>query len=562
MNQASPNFADKRTIVIVGGVAGGASAAARARRCNEAAEIIMFEKDSFVSFANCGLPYHIGDEIAERDKLLVATPELFQKRFRIQAKTRHEVLSIDQANKSVRVKNLETGEEFDQSYDKLILSPGAAPIVPPIEGVKSENVFTLRNIEDMDQIKQKLMHGLQNKTVKRAVIVGAGFIGLEMVEQLHHLGLDVSLVELAPQVLPPLDVEMAKLIENELLRHGIKLNLGDGIAGLDVEDNRAVGVKLNSGKVIETDLVILGIGVRPNNGLAKDIGLDIGQTGGIKVNSYMQTSNPDIYAVGDVSEYEHALLGETMRVPLAGPANRAGRIAGEHAATDHSPAMGAVKGTAIVRVFELTAGMTGLSEKMADRYNRNAKFVIIQAGHHAGYFPGAKSITLKLIYDPDTSLVLGAQAIGAAGVDKRIDVIATALKFKATIQDLTELDLAYAPPFGSAKDAIHIAAYAAQNDLSGLAPMIAPDTDLTDKQVVDVRTFKEQEALAAVPGAHLIEVDQLRDHIDKLDPMKPTVVICHSAKRGHVGTRILLGHGFQEVSNLTGGMSIRKLYGD
>ncbi|MEZ6047421.1 MAG: FAD-dependent oxidoreductase [Planctomycetaceae bacterium] len=560
MTQPSPNFADTRKIVIVGGVAGGASAAARARRCNETAEIIMFEKDRYVSFANCGLPYHIGDEIEDREKLLVATPELFQKRFQIQAKTRHEVLSIDKAHKSVRVKNLDTGEEFDQAYDKLILSPGAAPIVPPIEGVHSENVFSLRNIEDMDRIKQKLTSGLADKSIKRAVVVGAGFIGLEMVEQLHHLGIEVSLVELAPQVLPPLDVEMAKLIEQELTRHNIKLHLGDGIAGLELSGNCAVGVKLNSGNVIATDIVILGIGVRPNNGLAKEIDLGIGATGGIQVNEYMQTTDPDIYAVGDVAEYEHALLGESMRIPLAGPANRAGRIAGEHAATDNSPAMGAVMGTAIVRVFELGAGMTGLSEKLAARYNRSAKAVIIQAGHHAGYFPGARSITLKLVYDPTTGLVLGAQAVGAEGIDKRIDVIATALKFKATVEDLTELDLAYAPPYGSAKDPVHIAAYAAQNDLRGLAPIIAPDADLSGKQVVDVRTAKEQEKFPEVAGAHKIEVDVLRDHLNELDPTQPTVVICHSAKRGHVGTRILMGHGFKDVSNLTGGMSIRKLY--
>ncbi|QDU79679.1 Coenzyme A disulfide reductase [Polystyrenella longa] len=559
MNNSKSASTAKRTIVIVGGVAGGASAAARARRCNEAADIIMFEKDRYVSFANCGLPYHIGGEIDERDKLLVATPELFEKRFRIDARTRHEVLSIDQEAKSVQVKNLESGEEFAQDYDRLILSPGASPIIPPIEGSKAKNVFSLRNIEDMDRINQGLSSESSTRDVKQAVVVGAGFIGLEMVEQLHRLGIKVSLVELAPQVLPPLDREMARLIEEELERHEIQLHLGDGIQGLKVEGDRAVGVTLDSGMTIDTDLVIMCIGVKPNTQLAKQAGLEIGETGGIKINEYLQTSDPNIYAVGDAVEYEHAILEKSMRVALAGPANRAGRIAGEHAATDQSPSMAAVMGTAIVRVFDLGAALTGLSEKMAAKFNRRAKSVIVQAGHHSGYFPGAKTITLKLIYEPETGVVLGAQAIGAAGIDKRIDVIATAMKFKATVEDLTELDLSYAPPYGSAKDPVHLAAFTAQNDLRGFAPIVAYDADLAGKQIVDVRTLKEQEKLPPVPGAYQIEVDELREHLDELDPEQPTVVICHSAKRAHVGTRILLGHGFKEVSNLTGGMSIRRL---
>lgn len=559
MSQVSPQFSDDRTIVIVGGVAGGASAAARARRCNEGASIIMFEKDRYVSFANCGLPYHVGEEIEEREKLIVTTPELFADRFNIDARPRHQVTSIDRANKTVLVKNLETEDVFVQAYDQLILAPGASPIVPSnLPAV--ENVFTLRNIEDMDQIKQTIDSGLLSGEMKRAVVVGAGFIGLEMVEQLDRRGIYVALVEKDEQVLPPLDFEMAKLIEQELKRHSIELHMGNGIRGIKTEGYRATGVELDNGEVVPADIVILGIGVRPNTELAKACDLELGEMGGIKVNEFMQTSDPSIYAVGDAVEYQHGVLDIAMRVALAGPANRAGRVAGEHAATGNSPAMGPVYGTAIVRVYELGAASTGLSEKLAKRMNRKAKAVIIQGGSHSGYFPGAKPLTLKLVYDPDNGRVLGAQAIGAAGIDKRIDVIATALRFQATVDDLTDLDLAYAPPYGSAKDPVHIAAFAAQNDLRGFSPIVPPNFDLVNKQIVDVRTPQEHEKLPPVGGAVNIEVDNLRDQLRELDPEKPTVVICHSAKRGHIAARILLGHGFSDVSNLTGGMSIRRLY--
>lgn len=549
----------KRTIVIVGGVAGGASAAARARRCNEEAEIILYEKDEHVSFANCGLPYHIGDEIEDRSKLLVATPELFEKRFRIQVRTFHEVLSIDRGAQTVKVKNVQTGEEFEQNYDRLILSPGASPIVPPIEELKgpdaARNVMTLRNMEDMDRIKNWIT---QNHP-RKAVVVGAGFIGLEMVEQLHRIGMMVSLVELAPQVLPPLDPEMAKLVERELHRHDIDLHLGNGIQGLEVENGLATHVRLDQGESLPADLVILGIGVRPNTALATGANLIIGKTGGIYVNEFMQTNDPLIYAVGDVAEYKHGVLNSSMRIPLAGPANKAGRIAGTHAATDQAPSMPNAYGTAIVRVFELSAGLTGLSAGFANRFDQTVKEVIIQAGHHAGYFPGSQNLTLKLLYDPDTGKVMGAQAVGGEGVDKRIDVIATALQMGATVEDLTGLDLSYAPPFGSAKDPLHMAAFAAQNDLNGFVPVLPHDAELDGYQVVDVRNPPEWEKLPPVSNAILIPLDELRDQLEQLDPQKPTVTICHSAKRAHVAARILIGKGFKQVYNLTGGMSIRSL---
>ncbi len=542
-------------IVIVGGVAGGASAATRARRMNEHAQIIMLEKDRYVSFANCGLPYYLGGEITDREKLLVAKPELFINRFNMDVRTRHEATAIDRARKVVAVLNHETGEAFELPYDKLILAPGASPIVPPIEGVKSPNVFTLRNVEDTDAIENYL----KTNQPKRAVIVGAGFIGLEMVEQLHGLGTQTTLVELVDQVLPPLDPEMAHLLEAELERHHVTLHLGDGISAIGTKDGRADSVVLNSGKRIDTDLVILGVGVRPNVALAKAAGLSLGATGGVAINEYAQTSDPDIYAAGDVAEYVYGPTGQSMRVPLAGPANRSGRIAGEHAATGSSQPLTPVQGTAIARVFGLAAGMTGLSRKLADKLNRHARSVVIAANQHAGYYPGAKQLWLKLIYEPGTGKVLGAQAVGADGIDKRMDVIATAMRFGATVRDLTGLDLAYAPPFGSAKDPVHMAAFAACNQIDGLVDVIDPEAELVGKQVVDVRTHAEVKRQPVPDAEHVIHIpiDELRSRVGELDKTLPTVAVCASGLRGYVAARILSQHGFDNVTNLTGGVGMR-----
>ena len=543
-------------IVIVGGVAGGASAATRARRMNERAEIIMLEKDDHVSFANCGLPYYIGGEIQNRAKLLVATPELFAKRFRIEVRTRHEVRAIDRAAKTVTVHDRNQDSEYPLSYDKLILAPGAAPLVPPLPGADAPNVYTLRNLVDADRINE----AAKAMTSRQAVVVGAGFIGLEMVEQLVGLGFQVSLAELQPQVLPLMDAEMVQPLADELRERGVRLVLGDGIQRMVLDDSgRAAGIELASGQRIEGGMVILGLGVRPQTRLAQEAGLEIGAGGGIATNRYMQTTDPDIYAVGDAAEYRFGVTGTPLRVALAGPANRAGRLAGEHAATGTGHPIADVFGTAIVRVFRQTAACTGLTVKLANRLKLPARSVVIVAGSHAGYYPGAALITLKLTYDPHSGRVLGAQAVGRDGIDKRIDVIATALAMKATVWDLAGLDLAYAPPFGSAKDPIHQAAFAACNELAGLEAFAEPNSDLSACQVIDVRTAAEvaQRPLAQVPNVIAIPVDELRDRLHELDANADTVVACGVGMRGHVASRILRQHGFTRVRNLTGGAELR-----
>ena len=542
-------------IVIVGGVAGGASAATRARRMNEDAQIVMLEKDRHVSFANCGLPYYLGGEIKDREKLLVAKPELFEKRFGIDVRVRQEVTAINRPRKVVTVLNHEDGATYELEYDKLILAPGASPVVPPIEGVDAGNVFTLRNVEDVDRVKGYL----DTSKPKRAVVVGAGFIGLEMVEQLEGLGIQTHLVELMDQVLPPLDREMAQLLKVELESRGVALHLGDGIKSVRATDGRADGVELSSGTMIEADVVIMGVGVRPNTGLAVDADLKLGDTRGIAADEFGRTEDADIYAVGDAAEYVYGPTGAQMRVPLAGPANRAGRIAGEHAATGKAHAQTPVNGTAIARVFGLTAGMTGLSRKQAERVGQPAVSVTIMANHHVGYYPGAKQMVLKLVYEPGTGKVLGAQAVGAAGIDKRIDVIATAMRFGATVRDLAGLDLTYAPPFGAAKDPIHMAAFTASNELDGHVKVLDPDADLSGMQVLDVRSAGEI-AKTPFPGAGgtiAIPVDELRDRIGELDPTRPTAVTCASGLRSYVACRVLMQRGFGEVYNLSGGATMR-----
>lgn len=549
----------KLKIVIVGGVAGGASAATRARRCNEHADIILLEKDEFVSFANCGMPYHIGGEIPDRGKLLVATKELLERRFRLDVRTQSEAVRIDREAKTVIVRRVSDGTEYAQPYDKLILSPGAAPFVPTMDGTDAKGVFTLRNIADMDSIRAAVDQAPPAE--RRAVVIGAGFIGLEMVEQLVGRGFAVSVAELLNQVLPPMDLEMVAPLQDDMRSRGVTLEFGSGIRCImkDAAGN-ATGVELQNGKTLSGSLIILGMGVRPNTKLAIEAGLEIGKTGGISTNSYCQSSDPDIYAVGDAAEYLTAPLGLAMRVALAGPANRAGRLAGQHAATGTASASAPVLGTAIVRVFEYAAGMTGLSAKAATRAGLKFRCVTVVAGQHAGYFPGATPITLKLIYAADDGHVLGAQAIGKDGIDKRIDVIATAMAFNATVRDLAGLDLSYAPPYGSAKDPVHHAAFAACNQLDGLGDLLDPDADLSGYQVVDVRTAAEiaKAPLTGCPTVIAIPVDELRDRLHELDASKPTVVSCGVGVRGHVAQRILKQHGFASVANLSGGATLRR----
>ncbi len=518
-------------IVIVGGVAGGATAAARARRCNATAEITILEKGPAVSFANCGLPYHVGGEIAERKKLLVATPELFRNRFQVEVKTGCEVQSIDRAAQTVTAVDLASGNSFTLPYDRLILSTGSEPIKPPFMQTTATNVFQLWTLPDMDRV----MECIHKTSPKKAVVVGAGFVGLEVVEQLVRIGIQVTLIERGEHVLKPLDDEMACMVENELARHHVSMALGAGVERLVMEDGRAVAVELSGGQRIECDLIIVGAGVRSRVELAQAAGLTIGKSGGVAVNEFMQTNDPLIYAVGDMTEVPHGVLAGPQRVPLAGPANRAGRVAGAHAATGHSHPAGKVLGTAIVRVFDLVAASTGLNERSCIAHSIDYHVATIQANDHAGYFPGAKELTIKLLYAPGDGRVLGAQVVGGPGVDKRIDVIATLMHFRGTVHDLAQVDLAYAPPFGSAKDPVHMAAFVAQNDLSGYPSLMPTASELSGYQVVDVRNAGEIERLPSVPGARHIPIDELGKRWSELDAHKPTVVVCHSGKRAHIG---------------------------
>lgn len=541
-------------ILIVGGVAGGASAATRARRMNEQARIIMLEKDAYVSFANCGLPYHLGGVIQDRAKLLVAKPEMFKKRFNIEVRIRHEALAIDRTKKSVRIRDHVAGTEYDEPYDKLILAPGAAPLIPDVPGVRAQGVHSLRNIEDMDRILAQL------PSVKKVAVVGAGFIGLEVAEQLKERGLDVTLVEKIGQVLPPLDTEMAEPLRRELLRHGIRLISGSGFSAIRETAGKATGVVLEDGVTVEADLIILGLGVRPYNQLAVAAGLGVGPTGGILTDEYQRTADLDIYAVGDAAEYLLGTTGLRGRVPLAGIANRTGRLVGEHAATGKSAVAPAAWGTAIIKVFGLGAGIAGDSLKSALKRGLNARAVHITANHHASYYPGAKSFTLKLVYQAGTGCILGAQAVGGAGIDKRLDVIASFLHFGGTVRDLAQVDLAYAPPFGSAKDPLHMAAFAAMNDLDGLAPILQPDVDFSTYQVVDLREADERAELKLIGAdhAHNIPLNTLRERLGELDKTKPTAVVCHSGLRAHIGTRLLREHGFNAF-NVSGATYVRDL---
>ncbi len=538
-------------ILIVGGVAGGASAATRARRMNENAEIAIFEAGEHVSFANCGLPYYIGGEIVDRKKLLLATPPYFKNTFNIDVRTSHEVLRIDRPNKRIEVLDRGTGQQTWERYDKLILSPGASPIVPKWEGVHSSNVFSLRDVPDRDRIKSFV----EQRKPSNEVVVGAGYIGLEMVEALVERAIDVTVVEQQAQVLPLLDAEIARGMEAAMRKRGVKLHLGQTLEQLSVRDGQVTAVRLANGLEVPADLVLLSMGVRPNVKLAVDAGLTIGSSGGIAVNEYSQTNDPDIYAVGDAAEVMHAVYERNVRIPLAGPANRNGRQAGEHAATGRSPRTTPVLGTAIVGLFGKAAANTGLTVRAAKQAGYNVGWSYAIRGDHAGYYPGAEQMILKLVYERGTRRVLGAQAVGGRGVDKRIDVVATALHFHATIDDLAGLDLAYAPQFGSAKDPLHIAAFVACNEEDGL-DRLSPAGELpTDGQMLDVRTEHEY-AAGALPGAVNIPLHTLRGRLDELDRDKPVYVYCGVGQRAHSAVRILMQNGFGEVWNIAGGVTL------
>jgi NADPH-dependent 2,4-dienoyl-CoA reductase/sulfur reductase-like enzyme/rhodanese-related sulfurtransferase len=541
-------------LVIVGGVAGGASAAARARRLCEDCEITIFERGPHVSFANCGLPYFVGGEIAQPDALLVQTPENLRARFNLDVRTRTEVLTIDRFSRQVRVRDLVTDQESAQPYDALILSTGAAPLKPPIPGIAREGHFTVRSIPDV----QRIMNWTRDCKACRAVIVGGGYIGLEMAEQLtRHGGLAVSVVDCLPQVMAPLDPEMAAWLHGELRANGVELHLGDPVAAFETpqsnEQARASVVVLKSGKRLPADTVILGLGVRPETNLARAAGLELGQLGGIRVNPHLQTSDPNIWAVGDAIEVRDAVIGQWALIPLAGPANRQGRIAADNIFGRPSRYEG-TWGTAILRLFNLTAGCTGASEKTLRKAGLPHLALHLHPNSHAGYYPGAERIALKILFAPDTGRLLGAQALGHEGIDKRIDVLATALKAGMTVHDLAELELAYAPPYGSAKDPINLAGMAAQNVLAGdvqLAQwnevsMLNPD----QTALLDVRRADER-AEGFIPGSLHIPLDSLRAQVALLPRDRELIVHCHTGQRSYYACRLLSQRGFR-VRNLSG----------
>jgi NADPH-dependent 2,4-dienoyl-CoA reductase/sulfur reductase-like enzyme/rhodanese-related sulfurtransferase len=522
------------------------SAATRARRTNEHAEIVVLEKTGHISFANCGLPYFVSGKIKDEQKLYLATPEAVKSRFRIDARVHHEVTRIDRQARLVEGKNLVTGEAFSFPYDKLILAPGASPIVPNLDGVTQPNVFVLRNVEDT----LRMTNYLREQQPKRAVVVGAGFIGLEMVEALTERGLRVTVLEKAPHALPALDRAMSGWLEAELQRHRVDIKTSTGLKSFEVGAERVTAVITDRNERIETDLVLLSMGVRPSTTLAELAGVRLGRSGAIEVDRFQRTSDPNVYAVGDAAEVRQELTLTATRIPLAGAANRHGRAAGEHAATGHAPPAGRVSGTAIVRVFGLDVAVTGLGRDAAEAAGFEVDTAIIHPNDHATYYPGAHQLHLMLVYDKRTGKVLGAQAVGPTGIDKRLDVIATVLHFGGTLDDLASLDLAYAPQFSSAKDPVHFAAFVADNQRRGLCPAV--ETPESSALILDVRTPGEF-AKGTLPGAINIPVDELRDRLGELERTRAIVVMCQVGVRGHAAVRILLENGFPDVRNVKGG---------
>lgn len=544
----SSTLSGKERILIVGGVAGGASAAARARRLSETAEIVLFERGEYVSFANCGLPYFISGAITERSKLLVQTPESLYARFRIDVRINTEVLSIDADAKTVEAKNLKTGEVKLESYTKLILSPGAAPFVPPTPGVNSKRVLTLRDIPNMDAIIEKINTGKTNS----AVVIGGGFIGLEMVEALRELNIKTSLVELAPQVMPPVDQEIAEMLHDECERNGVKLHLGTSVEKF-TETDEGLTVQLSNGEAVECDFALMAIGVKPETHLAESAGIKVGERGGFEVDSFMRSCDPDIFAVGDAVQVTDFVTGSPALYPLAGPANRQGRIAASNIlgkATEYAK----TQGTGICKIFDLSVAMTGANEKTLKRLELDYEKVYVHAANHAGYYPGATPITLKLLFEPETGVVLGAQGVGAQDVDKRIDVLATAIRAGMSVFDLEELELCYAPPFGSAKDPVNLLGFVASNVLRGDVKLCHTEDMLSPSEnqfLLDVRT-KMEYSLGTIPGCVNIPVDELRDRLDELPRDKEILVTCRVGLRGYLACRILTLNGFN-CRNLTGG---------
>lgn len=535
--------------IIIGGVAGGATAAARIRRADENAEIVLVEKGKYISYANCGLPYYIGGVIKSRDKLFVQTPEAFSRRFNVDVRTRHEALSIDTERHEVSIRRAD-GTTYTETYDRLLLSPGAEPVRPPLEGIDTEGIFTLRNVDDTDRIHNYL----GTHRVRHAVVVGGGFIGLEMAENLHHAGAGVSIVEMADQVMAPVDFSIASHVHRHLMDKGVGLWLGRGVERFTSE-NGSIKVWLNTGETLSADLVLLSIGVRPSVKLAREAGIELGARG-IKVNRWLQTSSPDVYAVGDAIEYEHPIAGGPWLNYLAGPANRQARIAADNMVYGNREEYEGSIGTSVAKVFDITVGATGLAAKHLKRMGVPYLTSVTTSSSHAGYYPGAFNLTLKLTFAPDTGRIYGAQCVGVDGVDKRIDEIAMLIKRGGTVRDLVRTEQAYAPPFSSAKDPVAIAGYVACNTLDGVMPVVTwrelAAADRSEVCLVDVRT-PEEYSLGTIDGAVNIPLDDLRGRLGEIYRESDVIVFCAVGLRGYLAQRILLGRGYGRVRNLAGG---------
>ena len=537
-------------VVIVGGVAGGATAAARIRRLNEQAEIVVFERSGYISYANCGLPYYIGDVITDPEALTLQTPESFFSRFRVAMKVRHEVTAIHPDRKTVSVRNLETGKVFEESYDKLLLSPGAKPTQPRLPGVGLNKLFTLRTVEDTFRIKEFI----RTNHPKSAVLAGGGFIGLELAENLRELGMEVTIVQRPKQLMNPFDPDMASFIHNEMRKHGVKLALGHTVEGFE-ERNGGVDVLLKDEQPLHADLVVLAIGVTPDTGLAKEAGLELGIKGSILVNDRMETTVPDIYAVGDAVQVKHFVTGQDALISLAGPANKQGRIAADNICGGDSHYTGS-QGSSVIKVFDMTAATTGINETNAKKAGFSVDTVILSPMSHAGYYPGGKVMTMKVVFEEETYRLLGAQIVGYEGVDKRIDVLATAIHAGMKATQLKELDLAYAPPYSSAKDPVNMAGFMVENIANGVlkqwhledASGLPRDGSVT---LLDTRTVGEY-SRGHIDGFTNIPVDELRERLGELDKSKPVYVICQSGLRSYIACRILAGNGF-DCYNFSGG---------
>lgn len=545
--------------LIIGAVAGGASTAARLRRMDEKARIIIFERGGYISYANCGLPYYIGDVIQDRNKLFVQTAASFQQRFNIEARVRTEVTAIDRVRKVVYARDCETGREYEESYDKLVLSPGAAPFRPALPGIQHEGIFTIRNVHDTDAMKAYIQH----RQVRRSVVIGAGFIGVEMAENLHRLGVKVTIVEMAPQILPPLDPPAAAILQQHVRSKGVELILGSTVTGFEKESG-GLKVSILNSEPVEADLVVLSVGVKPEVELAAKAGLKVGEAKGIVVNEHLQTSDPDIYAVGDAIEFTHPITGKSCATYLAGPANKQGRICANNIVFGNVQKFNGSIGTAIVKVFDMTAGVTGLSSKVLQKEHIAHLVSITHSGSHAGYYPGSKQMSVQLAFSPSSGRILGAQVVGYEGVDKRLDVVSALIQKEGSIYDLMEFEHSYAPPFSSAKDPLNMAGFVAENILTGRLRIIHGDALPVDDPMtltVDVRTPAEF-SRGNIPGAINIPLDDLRARMNELPKDRRIIIYCQIGLRGYLAQRILLQSGFENVHNLSGGYYLWKICAD